>query len=114
MTIASMRATTALALLLAAWPISSAGAQTRPDPTQRPEPAPQSAPNNPNAAPPERIAPPVGSVEDSGGSGSLSDRLSRSHGTLTPPKDVDPGMMAKPPNTGASSMPVIPPPGGAK
>jgi hypothetical protein len=39
----------------------------------------------------------------------MSDKLSKSNGTLKPP-DVDPGMAAKPPST-ASDMPVIPPPG---
>jgi len=106
-------AAAALAVVLAALPLSGANAQLRPDPTQRPEQAPMTAPNNPNAAPPERIAPPADAVEDSGGSGTLSDRLARSHGTLKPPRDVDPGMTATPPDSG-SSMPVIPPPGGAK
>jgi hypothetical protein len=114
MTNSAMRAMAVLAVLLGAVPLSGAGAQIRPDPTHRPEPAPQSAPNNPNAAPPERVAPPLGSVEDSGSSGSLSDRLSRSHGTIAPPKDIDPGITATPPDVGAHSMPVIPPPGGAK
>jgi len=110
----AMCAMAVIGVLVGAWPLSGAGAEVRPDPTQRPVPAPQSAPNNPNAAPPERVAPPLGSVEDSGSSGSLSDRLSRSHGTIRPPKDIDPGITATPPDAGTHSMPVIPPPGGAK
>jgi hypothetical protein len=101
-----------LALVLAATQPTGAGAQPRPDPTQKPEPAPQSAPGNPQAAPPERIAPPAATPEDSGGSGApLSDRLSRSQGTIKPPANVDPGMAAVPPDPGPRSMPVIPPPG---
>ncbi len=111
MAIDRLRAGT-LALLLAALPLGVAVAQPRPDPAQRPEPAPQTAPNNPNAAPPERVAPPARAPEDSGGSGTnLSDRLSRSQGTIKPPSDVDPGMTAAPPDTGRGSMRVIPPPG---
>jgi hypothetical protein len=102
----------ALALLLAAAPLAAAGAQTRPDPAQHPEPAPQSAPGNPNAAPPEKIAPAPDAREDSGGTGdSLGDRLSRSNGTITPPGNVDPGMATRAPETGPRSMPVLPPPG---
>jgi hypothetical protein len=99
----------ALALLVAASPVA---AQTRPDPAQRPEQAPQSAPGNPNATPPEKIEPPADARESSGGSGTdLSDRLSRSGGTLKPPTNVDPGMTAAPPDPGPRSMRVIPPPG---
>jgi hypothetical protein len=96
-----------LALALAALPLAGASAQIA-----RPEPAPLSAPDNPNAAPPEKVAPPLGAREDSGGSGiSTSDRLSRSKGVIKPPSDVDPGMAAPAPDTGAHSMPVLPPPG---
>ncbi len=104
--------TIGLVLMLACGLPVGAAAQPRPDPTQRPEPAPQSAPGNPQAAPPERIAPPAVAPEDSGGSGvPLSDRLEQSHGTIKPPANVDPGMAATPPDTGPRSMPVIPPPG---
>jgi hypothetical protein len=100
-----------IALSLAAAPLV-AGAQPRPDPAQRPEPAPQSAPGNPGAAPPEKIAPAPNPREDSGSSGEpLGDRLSRSNGTITPPRDVDPGMTTQPPDPGPRSMPVLPPPG---
>src|SRR5580692_4387295 len=95
----------ALVALLAAAPLAGALAQTRPDPAQRPEPAPQTAPGNLNAAPPEKIAPAPNAREDSGGSGeSLGDRLSRSNGTITPPSNVDPGMAAQPPDPGPRSM----------
>jgi hypothetical protein len=67
------------------------------------KPVPQQPPptgNNASRVPPERIEPP---------GATMSDKLSKSNGTLKPP-DVDPGMAAKPPST-ASDMPVIPPPG---
>jgi hypothetical protein len=101
--------TALVALLLAALPLA-AGAQPRP------EPAPQSAPGNLNAAPPEKVAPPIGTRpdarEDSGDAGaSTSGRLSRSNGTIVPPANVDPGMAARPPDTGPNSMTVLPPPG---
>jgi hypothetical protein len=52
-------------------------------------------------APPERIVPPHAD---------MSDQLSQRKGTITPP-NVDPGMMVKPPDNGAGTTPVIPPPG---
>src|SRR5260370_25897947 len=57
----------------------------------------------PNAAPPppDRMAPPEGS---------LSDRLSHQKGTITPP-DVDRGMKGDPPRSSRPTIPVIPPPG---
>jgi hypothetical protein len=97
-----------LAAALSAAPLAGALAQARPDPAQRPEQAPQTAPGNLNAAPPEKIAPAPNAREDSGDSGNA---LSRSNGTITPPRDIDPGMTARPPDTGAHSMPVLPPPG---
>jgi hypothetical protein len=107
MTIHPIAATAVLATLLAAAPLGGAGAQLRPDPAQRPEPAPQTAPGNPNPAPPEKVAP-----EDSGGSGvPLGERLARSHGTIKPPAGIDPGMATPAPDPGPRSMPVIPPPG---
>ncbi len=67
-------------------------------------------PTNPNVpvgppgaatAPPERIAPP---------DGTLSDRLSQQRGAIKPPS-VDPGMTVAPSQAGAATTPVIPPPG---
>jgi hypothetical protein len=71
----------------------------------------QSTPPVPTQTPPtgnseSRVVPP-GRIQTP--DGSTTDRLSKSNGTITPP-DVDPGLAAKPPPTGAS-MPVIPPPG---
>lgn len=70
-------------------------------------------PANPNAAPPDRVSPrPVPQQPGSANPGEpLGDRLSRSHGTITPPSNIDPGMTASPPSTGTGNMPVIPPPG---
>jgi hypothetical protein len=70
---------------------------------QTSQPVPQQPPptgNDASRVPPERVEPQ---------GGTMSDKLSKSNGTLKPP-DVDPGMAAKPPST-ASDMPVIPPPG---
>jgi hypothetical protein len=107
MTTHPITARIALIVLLAAVPLGGAGAQLRPDPAQRPEPAPQTVPGNPNPTPPEKVAP-----EDSGGSGApLGERLSRSQGTIKPPANVDPGMATPAPDPGPRSMPVIPPPG---
>jgi hypothetical protein len=62
-------------------------------------------------APPEQLeaAPPVGTSGTS--SGTLSEQLDRSQGVITPPEGVDPGLVQTPPNQGATTMPVIPPPG---
>lgn len=101
------RLLTTCALLAAL--IGPAAAQTRPDPAQRPEPAP-------STAPPEKIAPapnaPGDARESSGSSGtSLGERLSGSDGVIKPPPQVDPGMTRQAPDPGPRSMPVIAPPG---
>ena len=101
-----------LALLLTMAPLAEAAAQLRPDPTQRPEQAPETAADNPSAAPPEKIAPPDARAS-SGSSGTLGDELSRSHGTITPPAGIDPGMTKQAPDAGPRSTPVLPPPGSA-
>jgi hypothetical protein len=71
---------------------------------------PSASPGNPTVpvappksaqTPPEQIAPP---------DGAMSNRLSQQKGTITPP-NVDPGMRVNPPQNGAGTMPVIPPPG---
>jgi hypothetical protein len=67
------------------------------------QPVPQQPPptgNNATRVPPKRIEP---------SGATMSDKLSKSNGTLKPP-DVDAGMAAKPPST-SSDMPVIAPPG---
>jgi hypothetical protein len=71
-------------------------------------PAPPTAPPGSQTVPPERIAPPApgGSVRG----GTMSDQLSKDHGTIAPPGNVDPGMNVHP-GTRGSTMPVIPPPG---
>jgi hypothetical protein len=101
-----------LALLLTLAPLAEASAQLRPDPAHRPEQAPETAPDNPAAAPPEKIAPPDARAS-SGSSGTLGDELSRSHGTITPPAGIDPGMAKRAPDPGPRSTPVLPPPGTA-
>ena len=73
-------------------------------------PNPQPIPEAPPAAgtpPPDEIRP----REDTGRSTeSMSDRLSKQGGTLTPP-NVDREMAISPPAAEAGKMPVIPPPG---
>jgi hypothetical protein len=78
---------------------------------QNPQPAPagptppQVTPLGPTTTPPERVAP-----QDNGST--LSNRLSRAEGTLTP-SPIDPGIAKPPPIAGKGTMPVIPPPGTA-
>jgi hypothetical protein len=82
---------------------------------QNPQPAaPQDAhptvapPNAPNP-PPEQIAP-ADRAPGATGDTSLSNKLSRSQGTLRPPA-VDPGINVPVPAQSQGTMPVIPPPG---
>ena len=85
-----------------------AWAQTPQTAAPQSPPPPLTTPSSPTAPPPEKIAPPA-----TGGasSGSLSDRLAETHGTVKPPA-VDPGMTVHPPAQGShGAMPVIPPPG---
>lgn len=86
---------------------------------QNPQPAPPGqtppavTPPGPTATPPEKIAPRGGNSaagSSAGGNSTLSDRLSRSQGTVQPPA-VDPGITMPPPAHGTGTMPVIPPPG---
>lgn len=90
--------------------VAPASAQS-PQPGIPGAPPPPLTPRGQPVAPPEQIAPPA----DNGASGSttggtLSDRLSRDRGTLTPPAHVDPDMTVQPPAR-SGAMPVIPPPG---
>ena len=90
---------------------------------QNPQPAPPgetpprlAAPNGPNP-PPEKTAPQAEKTvpeqqQAERDSGTLSNTLSRQHGTLHPPT-VDPGMAVAPPPNSHGTMPVIPPPGSA-
>jgi hypothetical protein len=87
------------ALLLTA---ASARAQN-PQATSPENPSVQVAPQNSPSPPPERVAP-------SGGT-TLSEQLSKGHGMVAPPKNVDPGMTVSPPASTKGRMPVIPPPG---
>ena len=63
-------------------------------------------------APPQQTVPEATGPGKSGSSsGPLSDKLDRTDGVLHPPSGVDPEISKRPPPTGPSSMPVIPPPG---
>jgi len=86
---------------------ASAWAQN-PQPSAPENPTVQVAPQNAPSAPPERIAP--SGRAPSGAAGTLSDQLSRQHGTISPP-NVDPGMTVGPTTGAAGRTPVIPPPG---
>jgi hypothetical protein len=101
-----------IALLLAMIPLAGASAQSRPDPTERPEPAPETAPGNPATVPPEKMAPPDARASSGSSGGTLGDDLSRSHGLIEPPAGIDPHMATHPPDPGPRSTPVLPPPGG--
>src|SRR3954464_13538258 len=58
---------------------------------------------------------PPQTVPEARGSGSskkpLSDKLDRSGGVNSPPAHIDPGIAKTPPQRGAETAPVIPPPG---
>jgi hypothetical protein len=58
---------------------------------------------------------PPQTVPEARGSGSsnepLSDKLDRSSGVIKPPAHIDPGIAKTPPQRGAETTPVIPPPG---
>jgi hypothetical protein len=88
---------------------------------------PVAPPGSSTTTPPEKIAPRGGSGgpgmsgSGMGGSGmsgpnsgqrdgTMSNTLSRQHGTIAPP-NVDPGIAVQPPRNGISRTPVIPPPG---
>ncbi|HEX8417284.1 MAG TPA: hypothetical protein VF641_06730 [Methylobacterium sp.] len=55
---------------------------------------------------PDKIRP---SEESPGSGGTLSDRLEKNDGVITPPSNTAPGMVVTPPNSNPSSMPVIKP-----
>jgi len=64
---------------------------------------------------PEKIDPPLGTDSGAGQdgdiTGTLSDRLNRSEGVITPPAGIDPEIRVPAPEQGAGTMKVIPPPG---
>lgn len=69
----------------------------------------------PNEQIPEKIRPSDEGTNGSGSSGdTLSDKLGRSDGVIRPPENVDPEIRTVPPESNASEMPVIKPPGNAK
>ena len=75
-----------------------------------PRPYRQLRTEQPWAPPDVRDDAPAGSR----GAGSLSEQLDRSKGVIVPPAstaNTDPGIVKPAPSTGATSMPVIPPPG---
>jgi hypothetical protein len=92
----------ALAALMLAGPALAQGPTSPRDPNM---PSPQSVP-------PEKIRPaePAGpGTTGSTGSGTLTDKLQRSEGVLTPGPTGDQEMVTRPPDTGTT--PVIRPPG---
>jgi hypothetical protein len=80
------------ALILAG--VTAAGAQTTP-------------PETPPAVPgiPEKVAPPPASAD------SLSEKLNKTDGVITPPPTGDAMQTPAPPRSDGATMPVIPPPG---
>jgi hypothetical protein len=67
--------------------------------------AAQAASANDQAGKPVPTAP-----DGAAANGSLSQRLNRSNGVITPPKNVDPGMSSPVPDPHPHTTPVIPPP----
>ena len=53
--------------------------------------------------------PPPSSVEGGSATGSLSSKLSKSDGVITPKADIDPGMHKAAPDPHPNSMPIVPP-----
>ena len=72
-------------------------------------PTQPSAPNMPapQTTVPEKVAPDATGTTG----GTLSDKLERSGGVITPQADVDPGMAARAPVPNPGTTPVITPPG---
>ena len=64
---------------------------------------------NAQSAAPQPPAP--NSLNTGSSTGTLSDKLERSDGVITPRANVDPGIKTTPPVTNPGTMPVIPPPG---
>ena len=60
---------------------------------------------------PEKMEPGSSSRGSSQGDGSLSDRLGRTDGVITPPSDTTPSMTVPAPVPDPGTTPVIPPPG---
>jgi hypothetical protein len=59
----------------------------------------------PNETIPDKVRPPEGSAD----SGTLSDRLQKSDGVISPPGNAAPGMVVTPPDPNPGAMPVIKP-----
>jgi hypothetical protein len=68
------------------------------------------APSNSPSPPPEQIAP-AGKDVQGQNQQTLSDKLALQHGTVDPPRGVDPGMTVSPPATEQGTKSVIAPPG---
>ena len=81
-------------------------------------PPSQTSPNMPDRTQtiPEKVEPPVQdprSTAPAQPAESLSERLDKTDGVITPPADLDPEMSVKPPLQERGNMPVIVPPGSA-
>jgi hypothetical protein len=104
-----LRITTSALAVIACLGLPLAGFAQNPQPAPPQETHPRVAPPNAPSPPPEQIAP-GGTPTGKPGDDTLSDKLSRQKGTLTPPA-VDPGIRAPLPSHSQGTMPVIPPPG---
>ena len=93
-----------LAAVLSIGLAGAAGAQTPSAPNNPVQPQPR----DPNMPSPQNTVPEK--VESTGSAGTLSDKLQRSDGVITPP-DVGSGMVVRPPVPNPGTTPVIPPPG---
>lgn len=97
-----LRTLSVTALILVAVPAMA----QNPQPTSPTNPTVPVAPPSAASPPPEKIAPPDGTMQN----GTMSDRLSQQKGTIKPP-NVDPGMTVSPPAHSGATTPIIPPPG---
>jgi hypothetical protein len=71
----------------------------------------QPQPSAPNMPAPQTTVPEKIDPKATGATGTLSDKLERSGGVITPPAGVDPGISAPAPVPNPGTTPVIPPPG---
>ena len=85
-----------------------ASAQT-PAPPSVPSTPVQPQPRDPHMPAPQNTVPEK--IDGSGATGTLSEKLQKTDGVITPPTNVDPGIAAKPPVSDPGTTPVIRPPG---
>jgi hypothetical protein len=91
--------------LLAMLAVAASGAVHAQEPAVPADPPPAGSPE----VVPEKIEP-QRPADQGNGQENLTEELAPTGGVLKPPEQVDPGMVAPPPDGGAAVTPVIPPP----